>query len=872
MKKVILLLLLFPFPLFSQVADDFETGMISVWTENIPGRWKADTESAISGIYSLHHVFDNPSSGSDCIGIPLANLHPSEGITRWSFRIKHGCDPSATNSWALFLMSDKDPLAFSNASALNGFAAGVNLTGNDDSLRIWKVKNGTINILATCPLNWQGNIGTAEAVKIVIERTREGNWTISAFDKNNNLKGVSSGSDSELFNTPWLILNYRYTSTRDRLLWFDDLLVEGVFYEDRIPPSITGATVTGANSLHITFSEDVSDDILNPAFYSLNDGRNTSIWVTKKNPGAVEVKFRDRFINKTSNDLVIGQLCDLSGNCISNALISFTPAWPETGDIVISEIMADPSPPVSLPGREYIELTNRTDNAFFITGWSLATESQKADIPSFKISPHELVILSSVNDTSVFKVYGKAVGIKSFPSLYDEGRIIWLADSSGMLIHGLEYSSRWYGDKLKEEGGWSLEMTDTGYPFFTDGNWEASSSATGGTPGKLNTASRSNPDNTFRGILNVFPSGNGDITICLSETIVTLDDDPGKVLISDNSVQSIESIDPLMRNFRIKTGKPMTGKRIYILFLPSDLKDFAGNDFERGSFRFGLPEKASGSDIVFNEILFNPMPGDPDFIEFFNCSEKIIDASTLYMASVNTETGDTSELKTVSGEMRCILPGAFYTVTTESEKIVERYPHANPENIFSIPSLVSMPDDKGHLLLLNRQLEVIDELIYSSKMHYSLLSENEGVSLEKIRPGIFSAESMSWHSASANSGWGTPGSENSVFNPGSSSDNIIILSSDRITPDNNGFEDVLVIDLKTGDPGSVVTITVFGETGNFVKRIAGNYLAGERASIVWDATADDGTIVRSGIYIILIELYNDKGKARSWKKVCCVIR
>ncbi len=212
------------------------------------------------------------------------------------------------------------------------------------------------------------------------------------------------------------------------------------------------------------------------------------------------------------------------------------------------------------------------------------------------------------------------------------------------------------------------------------------------------------------------------------------------------------------------------------------------------------------------------------------------------------------------------MPGSFYAVTTDRNRIIERYPGSVPENIFEVTSLPSMPDDKGHLLLLNREMEVIDEVIYSDDMHYSLLSDNEGVSLEKIRPEILSAESMNWHSASESSGWGTPGAENSVYSPSPESGNRLSFSSGRVSPDNDGYEDVLVIDLDPEGPGCVITITVFDEKGGYVRRLKENFLAGEKASLVWDATADDGSLVSTGIYIIFTELFDDTGRKNHGRK------
>ena len=86
-------------------------------------------------------------------------------------------------------------------------------------------------------------------------------------------------------------------------------------------------------------------------------------------------------INKSLNNLTINKLCDNSANCSQNIQIGFTPVWAETGDVVITEIMADPLPEVSLPGKEYLEITNRTEYSFNLKNWKLSSEDQNALFP-----------------------------------------------------------------------------------------------------------------------------------------------------------------------------------------------------------------------------------------------------------------------------------------------------------------------------------------------------------------------------------------------------------------------------------------------------------------------------------------------------------
>jgi len=376
----------------------------------------------------------------------------------------------------------------------------------------------------------------------------------------------------------------------------------------------------------------------------------------------------------------------------------------------------------------------------------------------------------------------------------------------------------------------------------------------------------------FYGIMNMFPVDNVTIEMTFSETT------PGfagrtDVLSSEGlSFISVSPKDKLLTEFELKTASPLVLGTVYKFYASEEIEDFAGNQMTHNSYSFGLPQRAEKASLVFNEILFNPYPGEPDYIELFNTSDMVLDASGIFLASISSETGDTSELYALSDEHRCIVPGSFYVTTTDKDLLLGRYLSSEPDAVFEEGQLPSMPDDKGHLILLNRDLRMIDEIIYVDDMHFPLLGNVEGISLEKIRPEVSSMIPENWHSASENVGWGTPGKENSMSRPASMADERIIFSSEKISPDNDGNEDVLVIDINPEGTGNVISVTIFDETGNYITKLAENFFAGNQATLVWDGTDDRRNIVARGIYIIFIELYNDKGRTKSWKKVCAVVR
>jgi hypothetical protein len=781
MKKVILLALLMPYPALGQIVDNFESQNTANWVQSIEGHWKADTLSSLSGMYSLHHVYDNPDAGTDQTGISTVNLHPDEGAAQWAFLVRYGYEPSSLNNWSVFLMSDAGPPNMSATGNTNGYAVGVNLTGSDDTLRLWKIKGSQITTVVKCHINWQTDIGTVKTIKIVVDRTMNGLWTVTVSENKANLIGTASGTDKELFGNSWFGIYYKYSSTRDRILWIDDVSIEGIFHEN----------------------------------------------------------------------------------------IPVIPIVAGTGDVILSEIMADPYPEVSLPSKEYIEITNRTDSVFNLKDWRLSTESQSVVFPDGALPASGIAILCSPDDTSLFRKYGNVIGLKSFPSLSDAGRLLFLTDNNGKLIHGVEYSSKWYNDELKSGGGWSLEMIDINFPFYDSENWTVSISKNGGTPGKLNSVSKSNPDLHFYGIENVFADDSTNIRLTFTEPVFGLN--KNDCTISDEKVSEIQCVDSLHREYLIKPIHPLKRSESYN-FLIKNIKDFAGNIIEKSEFSFGLAEMAEEGDLRFNELLFNPFPGDEDYIEFVNNSEKILNAFRLLVVSESETTGSLSDPVPLWNSDRCILPGEYFAITTIRKNILQRYYSADPEHLSEISSLPSMADDAGHLILYNRELDKIDEVSYDDDMQFSLLASSEGVALEKINPVLESNLATNWKSASETSGWGTPGAPNSVYTETPAASNEVVFSSTKISPDNDSYEDYLTISLNLQGTGNVLTVTIFDEAGNYIRKLASNLFVGAKSTITWDGTEADGSLVRTGIYIILITTYNDSGNTEKWKKVCTVIR
>jgi hypothetical protein len=229
------------------------------------------------------------------------------------------------------------------------------------------------------------------------------------------------------------------------------------------------------------------------------------------------------------------------------------------------------------------------------------------------------------------------------------------------------------------------------------------------------------------------------------------------------------------------------------LLIPSSVTDFSGNSPCMTDLRTGLPSDPSAGEILFNEILFDPATGCRDYIELYNNSDLVFDLSQLFLTN-----GSNTPVITVSSVPRQLLPRDYVALTTDRELVADWYHCAGVHSLYEVAALPSMPDDRGSLVLYDHGLNIIDRVDYSSSMHLLFLSGTVGIALEKVAPGLSSAVPGNWHSASEACGWGTPGSENSNLLDAVDKSSGMTLSSSRISPDCDGFEDVVSVDIFPG--------------------------------------------------------------------------
>jgi hypothetical protein len=322
---------------------------------------------------------------------------------------------------------------------------------------------------------------------------------------------------------------------------------------------------------------------------------------------------------------------------------------------------------------------------------------------------------------------------------------------------------------------------------------------------------------------------------------------------------------------QLNLGTPLQAQTVYTVTVNA-VTDCKGNVISsRNQAQVGLPQDALANDVIINEILFNPRSGGFDYVEFYNRSNKIIDANKLTIANRNS-LGVFNSLKKLSETSRFILPGEYVVITESVASLSLEYFVQNPNAVLVVSTLPSFPDDAGNVVLLNAQGNVVDEVKYLDDWHFSLIANDDGVSLERIDPDGPSTDRNNFHSAASTAGYGTPGYKNSQYKQTAITNATVAITPKIFSPDNDGTDDIATVQYSVNQPGFVANITILDAAGRQVRHLVKNNTLGLTGSWNWDGLNEKGAKLPIGTYIIYTELFNLDGKKERFKNTIVLAR
>lgn len=550
----------------------------------------------------------------------------------------------------------------------------------------------------------------------------------------------------------------------------------------------------------------------------------------------------------------------------------------QENDIVINEIMADPSPAVALPEWEYIELYNASENTINIRGWTLFIGKKEYIFENdIEIQSDEYLILCHNNAVEDLSKFGNCHAFSSF-QITNSGINISLIDNNDNLISSVNFDISWHSTSYKEEGGWSLEQIDPFNPCVGKNNWGSSISKNGGTPSMPNSILNNNPIPPKLDHINLDSTNCIEVFFNQNMNLLTIQNiDNYRIIELDLKPQKIESVKYKNNYVKLNFDFIFEENKLYTLNI-NNVTNCRDIPLEDEIFvQFGIPSSANRNDVIINEILFNPINPGVDYLELYNRSDKVIDLKELTFGTIKKSFPNPPDttLKEIISESRYLLPHSYILLSTDSEIVKYQYDIKNKDdnNFLEVKSFPSLPNTEGRVVICDKTSKIIDEMYYSEKMHYELLTVTQGVSLERISFEKSSLDENNWHSASFNYNYGTPGYKNSmaVDSKNEVSENEIDIIPEIFSPNGDAYDDICGIYYNLDKNEYSINIRVFNSNGLLIRNLLNNNLTNNQDVIYWDGCDDNNRIVEAGIYIIMTEIFDLEGNVKIFKNVVTVV-
>ncbi len=850
-----------------QIVDDFSDGNF-----NMNPAWTGDVTAFT--VNTAAELQLNAAAAGNSLLVVQGNI-PDSAV--WNLRFKMNFSPSTQNLLRIYLLADQQDL-----TQANGYFLEIGETGSQDALRFFRQEAGVKILIAT---GQAALVATNPNIRLRIKKTVSGDWTVEAAPPTGALQpqfvvsdATFSGGANHFFGFQCL-----YTASNIANFFFDDISILPDL-PDVTAPVLLSASAVNTQQVLAIFDEDLDPVSANStANYSLSGGvgapQSAFLQSDKKS-----VLLNLNAVLATGNyTLQSTGIKDVAGNTSLVQTVDFQYVNIETAeefDIVFNEIMADPSPSVGLPELEWLELLNRSDKIIDLATLRIADGSSSAlPMPNHLMYPGTRVVLTAAANVAELSMVSSdtvLAGPLSSSALNNDDDVLTLSHINGQTIDRVAYSVEWHTESGKDEGGWSLERINPDLPCLGEENWRSCPIAPGGTPGAVNAAFAQTADTRAPRLLYAFPESNDVVVLVFSEGLdknTILNPQAYRFIPSRNVLAAQTTSDPA--RVRLTLSEPLQPASIYALLLQNTVLDCSGNAFSATDTCYtGLPEKPDYQDVVINEILFNPPTNGERYVELYNRSQKIFKWSEFFLASFK---GVTS-VEPVTTE-QLLLPGTYQVFTAKRKSVLDRFRAIHPDDVLrqTLPSLADDADNFTLYWVQNGQTVYLDSLNYVDDWHNGLFSSSDrnGVALERIRSASPTNDPANWTSASPvlTGAPGTPTLPNSQrLATASPDEDLITLPVERLSPDDDAYEDFLEIQYKLPVEGYGATITIFDAGGIPIKRLLRQELIGTEGSLRWDGDSDDGDRARPGIYVLFLELFSPTGAVKNIKRSISVVQ
>lgn len=857
------LLSLLPIALLGQlqVADNFNDGNIS---QN--PLWIGDTARFTVTATSRLQLQDSLAG--------TAYLSTASRIAErasWQLTMELDFNPSGSNFSRYYLMSSE--------AQLNGNLQGYYLQvsgSSEDRISLYRQDGNSHTALLQTAADW----ADTDPVQVYARVTRDGQgWWELRLDTGRLQAPLLIDSVQDLTHRASAYQGWycQYTKTRADKMYLDSIRSQGFPYQDSLGPRLDSFALKGVNRLELYFNELLAPaSVQDTGHYELSPGLGRPVQAGLGPQGRqVALLWGDTLVNKQRYTLTLQNLTDTAGNAFADTL-ALRRVVAQPGDLLVHELMPDPTPvvglpPNALPEREYLELYNASEVPLPLAGWQLVIREDTISLPAYRLGPDSLVTVSDVDGQNEWPAGIKLLwaDLSRF-ALLNEGARVSLISPEKTVIHTLFYTENWYDDPNKTDGGWSLEMIDPANTCGGDANWTACQDPLGGTPSRPNSVAGSRPDTVAPRLVRASLPRDSAVLIHFSEAIASLAlTDPAAYAFRPSlPIRHVET-DPGRREALLHLAEGLKKDSLYQLYTQRPLRDCRGLALQADTLLVGRPGQADSGLVYINELLFNPPPGGADYLELYHAGTGVLDLSKLRIG--RGAKGMPNDLVQPRPESYLWYPGEYLVLTTDTAALKRDFEALHPERLVEVSDLPSWPDDEGVVALYTASLALVDHLAYEEDWHLPVLEETEGVSLERLSREWPTQERNNWSSAAATAGFGTPGYANSQRFEGRLRMELS-AQPEVLSPNQDGYHDYTQVAYRFPRPGYLVDLSVHAPSGALIRQIARQKSVGQEGFFRWDGTDDSGRLVPRGNYILVMRYFHPQGASGMEKVLCAVSR
>lgn len=259
--------------------------------------------------------------------------------------------------------------------------------------------------------------------------------------------------------------------------------------------------------------------------------------------------------------------------------------------------------------------------------------------------------------------------------------------------------------------------------------------------------------------------------------------------------------------------------------------------------------------LTISELLYQPLKGVAEYVELYNNGCHAVQLSGYHVVRwIGDSLGRHYELPAYE-----VGAHEYVVLTKDAASVMANYNVKYMSRIVEC-NLPPYPNDGGSVILCRTaDSAVVDRLDYKPSMHSRLLRNKVGVALERRSFTRPTNDAGNWFSASSVSGYGTPGYENSQSTETLVEETSFVFSSTVISPDGDGYQDVIEVEYEVEDGELMGKVEVFDGRGTKVRNLINNFLLGTHGTIIWDGLGDSDKPLPHGHYVVQITVYSIEG-------------